>query len=94
MVDNNENYQVLLNWVLGGFSAILAVLNGVIVFLYNRLDSKNTKTIEVLQAQCDFLQKKIDECEKDRLDLHRQMAKLEVKLALLEDEMKEMRKQQ
>ncbi len=87
------DFQSLLGWVLAGVLTIVATLSSVVAFLYKRLDSNNAKTIAALETRCDMLQKKVDECEKDRLDLHRQMAKMEVKIALLEDEMKEFRKE-
>ena len=85
--------QALSGWVLAGVASIIATLSTVVAFLYKRLDANNARTIAALETRCDLLQKKVDECERDRLDLHRQMAKMEVKIALLEDEMKELRKE-
>ena len=84
--------QALSGWVLAGVASIIATLSTVVAFLYKRLDANNARTIGVLETRCDLLQKKVDECEKDRLDLHRQLAKMEIKITLLEDEMKELRK--
>jgi hypothetical protein len=86
-----QDAAISSGWVAAGISTVIATLASVVAYLYHRLDANNAKTITALEGRCDLLQKKVDECETDRLLLHRQMAKLEVKIAMLEDEIKELR---
>jgi hypothetical protein len=86
MSDTHDNS--LTGWVLGGIATVVATLSTVVAALYKKLDANNARTILVLEARCDLLDKRNDACEADRVDLHKICAKHEAEIAMLKERTK------
>ena len=57
---------------------------------YKKAESENTRTISRLEERVTILQKRSDDCDSDRLNLHKTCARHEAKIAVLEEVTKDL----
>ena len=72
------NIEDWLGWVLGGIVTIIGTLAAAVTTLWAKSEAKNSLAIEVLQ-------KRSDDCDKDRTTLHVEVGRLTERVEYLED---------
>lgn len=80
-----DSASELLNWILGGFSSLLAVLSKVIHGMYQQEQKRNAEAIKDLQDRLAESDRKHEQCEEDRGSLSIKSAILEERIAAIED---------
>ena len=71
------NIEEWLGWVMAGIVSVVGALAASVATLWARSEAKNSLAIEILQ-------KRSDDCDKDRTDLHIEVARLEERVEQLE----------
>ena len=84
-----ESQEISTGWVLAAIATVVATLSTTVAFLYRKLDANNSELIKELRDECHDLQEKSKACDDDRLILHKLVARLEAKVSILEDLVKE-----
>lgn len=66
----------VLTWMLAGVSTVVGSLSLVVVTLWRITEKNNRERIDVLETELVESRKRHDDCEKDRLDIHKQLSGL------------------
>lgn len=83
-----DSVSELWNWVLGSFSIIVGCMAGVINKMYKQEQKTNAKAIKDLEARLEASDKKHQECEESREQLAIGSARLEERIAAIEEAVK------
>ena len=76
--DNPMHIEDWLGWVLAGIVSIVGTLAAAVATLWARSEAKNSLAIDVLQ-------KRSDDCDKDRTALHVEVGRLTERVEHLEE---------
>lgn len=83
MDDTREmDYEGFFGWVLAGVATIIATLSGLVAKFYQKQIADYDVRIDAHKKMIDVLQKRADECDRDRTELRVRVAKLEVQLGI------------
>ena len=92
MSDESGHMPFSPAWVASGILGIMTLLASLVAMFYKKVESENTKAIAKLELTnvkleetIKHLEKKSDDCEADRLGLHKLCARHEAKIAVLEE---------
>lgn len=83
-----DSVSELWNWILGSFGVIVSFMVGVINKMYKQEQKTNAKSIKDLEARLEASDKKHRECEESREQLAIGSARLEERIAALEEAVK------
>lgn len=72
------------SWMLGGIVTVIAALATAVTTLWSRSEARNAEAIKALTVHLETLEKRNDECEKDRMELFGRVGRLESKLESLQ----------
>lgn len=77
MDDAMEPSNSVIGWLLTGVAGVIATLAGAVAMLWKLNEQKNARDIAMLQGRCDELQRRCEQCERDREELRVRLAVLE-----------------
>jgi uncharacterized membrane-anchored protein YhcB (DUF1043 family) len=91
-IQQPQNFN-LWSWLAWGFAAIVTSLGTTVGVLYRATETRNAKDIANLTAQCERLQKRVDELSDKVADLTADKARLEGEKQWLHHEYEELKQQ-